>query len=683
MPATTPDSNAQSASARQRRPSAWDATTEWLLTDGRGGYACGSADALPRRRYHGLWVTRPEGRAKRYMLVADLDERVGPRAPGRGDEGMAHLLHAHWDAEPVATPPQARATFTHRPLPTWTFTTAFGVVERTVALQRHRGDDEPLLLVRWRNLSERALRLEVRPLLGWCDVDHLISADRLDPEGGFDGQVATRGASWGFRPTDELPTLWLSVDGVAAFEPAASWYSGFRYEFDRLRGYDYVGDRWTPGVLQLDIGPGADAVAAFAMQEPHVEAREAFAAASADATARHESAVAHPRPHLARLEMGAEDFLYRGVGERLGVLAGFPWFGEWGRDVFLALPGLTIARGRLDLCEQVMVGCLPFLQRGLLPNIYGDAVTRSRYNSCDAALWFALAVMRYDRAGGDSDLLAERLVPALRGVARAYLRGTELGLVVGPDGMLRAGGVDLNATWMDATTSEGPVTPRQGMPVEIQALWYALLSFLADHGDDDGEYAKRRDACGAAFLEHFWVEDGSFLADRVHDGLQDLSVRPNMLVSAALARSPLSDEQRAAVVEVARAKLVTPCGLRTLAPEDAAYVGVYGGDVETRDRAYHQGTVWPWPVGFYVEASLRAVPAARRGERAAELLAWIEDLLARELDRAAFDHVSEVFDGDEPHRPGGTFAQAWNTGELLRAHGLCVAAVNDKASELL
>ena len=608
--------------------------------------------------------------------MADLDERVGSQLSGESPPRVASLMHAHWRGDPRASAPEADVTFARSPLPSWTFRTELGELERTVALQREDGAASPQLLVRWRNLSDHPVRLEVRPLLGWCDADHLPEAS-----GSFDETVHARGDSWGVRPTDDLPTLWLTVDGVAGFRAEAHWYRGFYYATDHARGYDHFGDRWSPGVLELDLGAGAEVVAAFALDAPSAGAREAFEAAAQRAAEGRERALAAARPNVARLALGADDFLYRGVGQRLGVIAGFPWFGEWGRDVFLALPGLTIARGRMDLCEQVLVGCLPFLDRGLLPNIYGEDVDQSHYGSCDAALWFALAVMRYDAAGGDQDLIERRWAPALLGLVTAYRRGAPLGLKVGEDGLLRAGSEHLNATWMDARTSAGPVTPRHGMPVELQAVWYALLAFLAEREGRGGEIAGLRDACGAAFLEAFWVADAGCLADRVHDGVQDRAVRPNMLVSAALSRSPLSRAQRAAVVDVAREVLVTPCGLRTLAPADERYVGTYGGGAEERDNAYHQGTVWPWLAGFYVEAALRAASSADRPGVAAAQLAWLDVLLARELERGGSEHVSEVFDGDPPHRPGGTFAQAWNTGELLRAHQLCCEAVGEGASE--
>ncbi len=632
---------------------------EWLLTDGAGGYACGAVDDLVRRRYHGLWIARPAGSTRRHMVLAGLDERLV-----EGDV-VTHFLHAHWRDHERSSPGQAANTFTHGPLPTWTFRTGAHTIERQVALQRAAAGQAPLALVRWRNLGAVSVRLCVRPLLGWCDADHLPTATER-----FDATVQARGASWGVRPNELLPTLWLTADGTAAFVAEGSWYRGFVYAEDRARGYDHIGDRWSPGVIELDIGPGHAATVAFSLTEPCTDARAAFDLVAASAAQRWRDAARQASPLVARLALTADDFFYRDDSGRLGVLAGFPWFGEWGRDVFVSLPGLTLARGRLDLCADVLRGALPFLRGGLLPNIYGRDAADSHYDSCDAALWFSLAVQRYMDAGGDTAFVQKQLVPALADIARCYQRGTDLGLVVDAAGLLCAGRADLNATWMDARTASGPVTPRAGLPVEIQALWYSLLAFLAEH---DPQWAPLRDRCGKAFVQQFWLTNDQCLADRVFAGTPVREVRPNMLVAAALARSPLSLSQRAGVVAKARAELVTSVGLRTLSPLDAAYRGRYGGGIDARDSAYHQGTVWPWLAGFYVEATLAAVSKKARRQTAQELSAWLDGFVP-ELERAGLDHVSEVFDGDPPHRPGGTFAQAWNSGELLRAGALVAGA---------
>jgi predicted glycogen debranching enzyme len=650
---------------------------EYLLTDGRGGYLLQCVDDLPRRRYHGFWITRLPDAAKRTMVVAHLHEQVAGK--DQPQDGAVSLLHAHWAGLPAPSAPMAAAEcVAHRP-PTRRCRGRLADgrpfdLDRTAVLLRADGAREPALLVRWHNRGAVPLRLFVRPLLGLHDVDHLPPA-----RDGLAEAVQTAGASWGFRPVAELPTLWLSVGGVAAFTAEPTHYRGFLYATDRDRGYDHLGDRWSPGQLDLLVPAGGTATIAFAFEAAVEDPDAAFAVASAELAERSAAAVAaHPHePARQRLWRGADAFSYRARGERLGVLAGFPWFGEWGRDVFLALPGLTLARGDLSTCAAVLRGALPFLRGGLLPNIYGRDVVDSHYGSCDAALWFALAVQRYADAGGDRWLLRDELVPALAAIADAYLAGTELGLSVDAAGLLDAGGPDRNATWMDAQTRHGPVTPRQGQPVEIQALWYALLAFLVEAGESS--FAVRRDRAGASFLARFWLADGEYLADRWCEGAPDRTVRPNMVLAAALPRSPLGRHQRAGVVRKATADLVTPRGLRTLAPHDPRYEPRYGGGPEARDFAYHQGTVWPWLVGSHVEAALAAASPAELPATAAALRAWLDGILV-ELDRAGLDHVSEVFDGTavgqgELQRPGGTIAQAWNTGELLRALVLLDAVV--------
>lgn len=651
---------------------------EWLTTDGAGGYGCGTVADLPLRRYHGLWIARAADGARRHMVVAGLDERV--TAPGRPPRS---LLHAHWADLPEPVPPDAQVDFQPHPQPSWTFRGDGFALRRSVVLRRVDAG-APCLAVCWQNLGDRSLRLTVRPLLGTGDVDHLPPADD-----GIDREVLARGASWGFRANRNLPPLWLSVDGVAAFVADGAWYRNFLYAIDRDRGYDHRGDRWSPGRLELDLAPGASAWAVCTLDEPCDEPRALGERALAAAAARWQAVAGDADPLRARLAHGADDFLYRAAGERPGVLAGFPWFGEWGRDVFLALPGLTLARGRVADCEAVLDGALPFLRRGLLPNIYGRGVADSHYGSCDAALWFTLAVQRYAEApGADAARVRDRYAPALRAIADAYRAGTDLGLAVAADGLLHAGRDDLNATWMDARTSRGPVTPRAGQPVEIQALWFALLDWLVAQGHQD--LREPRDRCGESFVRRFWLPQadtgggsrartGGHLADCVQGEFVDASVRPNMVLAAALPRSPLTAAQRQGVVDKAARELLTPRGLRTLSPADPRYVGRYAGDPERRDGAYHQGTVWPWLLGGYVEAALRAaelLDASAAGRRrptpaaARAVIAPLRELLAGfadELDRAGIDHVSEVFDGDAPQRPGGTFAQAWNTGELLRA----------------
>ena len=354
------------------------------------------------------------------------------------------------------------------------------------------------------------------------------------------------------------------------------------------------------------------------------------------------------------------------------MIAGFPWFEEWGRDTFIALPGLTLSRGKPDECARVLSGAVEYLRDGLLPNIFGLGPDDSHYGSADAALWFARAVRLYEVGGRDPERVQREYLPALVEIAEHHAKGTGLGIRVDSDGLLFAGGPDLNPTWMDAQTPDGPVTPRAGAPVELNALYYSLLQHLEQltEGKDKRRWTTLRRKTKRAFLEHFWLADEGYLADLIADGKADTSVRPNMVFAAALEFSPLTRAQRAAIVDRAERDLLTPHGLRTLSPGSADYCPVYAGAPEERDGAYHQGTVWPWLLGFYTEAALRA-RGTRKSVRRDLSERW--DTLVHEADKAGLNHLSEVFDADAPRKPGGSIAQAWNTAEFLRAKAMLAA----------
>lgn len=626
---------------------------EWLLTDGLGGYACGTASDLPTRRYHSwLTVRRPD--ATRLRVLHGVEEVVVEGA------GSTSLLAAHWAALPHPSDRPGTVEFRSEPSPTWTYRLPGGaVLERSLWMRRgHAG-----VLARWRNLAAASLRLRLRPLLCLEDADHLqrerpLSARFAAHERGFD-----------LAHPDASAPLQVRASRPCRVHEQPVWYRDFHFAEERARGYDSEADRYAPCVLEFELGPGEDLVCSFALDESAAEPAALLAAARAEREALQQWASLDPDPLAKMLRAGAQDYFYRDAAGRLGVLAGFPWFGEWGRDVFLALPGLSLAVDEPGRGLEVLRGALPFLRNGLLPNIYGRSPAESHYGSADAALWFALCVQRFSDHGPElGALMRAEFASALAGIAESCLEGTELGLFVDREFLLCAGAADRNATWMDAQTSAGPVTPRDGQPVEIVALWCALLRQLAEW--QGGKWRKLADAAGESFVRRFWRQDLGCLYDCVRDGVPDLSVRPNMTLAAALRRSPLSTKQRRGVVEATREFLLTPFGLRTLAPDDARYQGRYEGSCERRDAAYHQGTVWPWLLGFYVEARLRACKPGALPQERRDLRASLRAFLPQPA-RLGFGHVGEVYDGDAPHRPGGTFAQAWSSGELLRALRLC------------
>ena len=636
---------------------------EWLETDGLGGFASSSVLFCPTRRYHGLLVAWPPGMAKRHVLLSRFEEvlwvdgRAWPISVARYGEVLSP--NGHEQLLSFERAPFARCVY------------RIGPLELTREVQLMRGSGEVLCAYTLSGGGDgREAELELRPMLPCREADALtVENEVLDPT----CERLPRGLRW--RPYAALPAVSITIGGGDwSFEEEGLWFKGLEYSADRRRGYEYREDQWSPGALRLRMRGNQSVVVAASLDAPVADPGHAWQRAS---SARLEGLPRSSDPLFDALSRSADDFLYRTARGRAGILAGFPWFHEWGRDTYLSLPGLTLARGRLDACREILRGALDYLRDGLLPNIFADTIAGSHYGSVDAALWFARAVGLYRHAGADPAELREDFLPALRDVAAAYQGGTALGMCVDDSGLLAAGSEQLNATWMDARTAAGPVTPRDGCAVEINALWYSLLAQLAQLEPQTrakASWKRRRDRVGKAFLERFWLADEGYLADRWKDGQRDTSVRPNMVLAAALELSPLSTAQRGGVVARARSELLTPRGLRTLSPRHPDYVGRYQGGPEQRDRAYHQGTAWPWLVGFYAEALLRAEgwSAQARGE-----VRRIVSGFAPELSRAGLGHVSEVFDGDEPQRPGGSIAQAWNTAELLRALALAGRGANE------
>lgn len=643
---------------------------EWLETNGLGGYASSTPLLCHRRRYHGLLVSPAPGSAKRYAFLSRFEEWLHVER-GPGDELAVPLSVARYEGEFSPAGHVHLAGFELAPFPRFTYRVPGGTLQREVLMVR----GSPTVLVRWAWEGEAPVRLRLRALLPFREADDLTFENSEVNEATRPVPRAKGGVR--VRLYDSLPELaltWGVPRGAApvSFTADPVWYRGIEYAMDLERGYDGHEDLYSPGLFEARLEPGGELVAAATLGRPVTTPRKAWSESSRARRSR-----ALPPGSRGRLEAGADDFLYEDENGRPGVIAGFPWFLEWGRDTFIALPGLTLARDRIDDCARVLSHAAGFLADGLLPNIYGVDVASSHYGSVDAALWFARAVRLFAAAGGDPSLVRDELLATVERIAEGYSSGAgraaELGIELDDAGLLRVGSEELNPTWMDARTPAGPVTPRAGGPVEIEALWYLLLAHLeeglraAGRKADAGHWADVRERAGAAFVERYWRPDRGVLADVWTERGADHSIRPNMVIAAALDRSPLTREMRAGIVRRAEAELVTPFGLRTLSPRDPAYLGSYQGGPVQRDSAYHQGTVWPWLAGFHVEACLAAFgDDARRRARLGEWIAGLEAC----TKSAGLGHVSEVFDGDPPHRPGGSFAQAWSTAEVLRARRL-------------
>ena len=628
---------------------------EWLLADGAGGYASSTVLLCGTRRYHGLWVPALKPPVDRRVVLSHIDERlVTP-------EGETWLSTTEYAGGFFPDGSRVAERFEWEPFPRLISRAGRVTVDRRVVLLA----DGAGACITYAVTGEGPWTLDLGPMLA------LRSMHALTRTHGVFGIEPSPGAC-GFRCLAEgMPGVFLWTDAPqarAAVNP--TWYHGVLRRAERERGFDHFEDLLAPGRWTVS-GAGPAEWHLFCSFDPPrtidvAETRRAHLARQADLAAR---AGSPPEERLARLARAADAFLVRrrAGGEDLAtVIAGYPWFGDWGRDAMIALPGLAIETGRLDVAGKVLRAFAAAASEGMIPNVFDEHTGAPQYNTVDASLWFLQAVAAYARAGGDKEFVREHLWPAARNICARYQSGTRFGIRADSDGLITAGSAGTQLTWMDATSRGRPVTPRYGKAVEINALWISGLALMQDLAATLGAKPPPASADAArarrAFADLFWNDAAGCLYDCIlPDGRRDAAVRPNQVFAVGLPHAPLAGERAKAVVRTVRDRLLTPRGLRTLGPDDPAYRGRYAGGPDERDAAYHQGTAWPWLLGPYVDAVFAVEdPRCARGE-AAQVLAGLVD----SMEEAGLGQISEVFDGDPPHRPGGCIAQAWSVAAAI------------------
>ena len=625
-----------------------DLDAEWLETDGRGGFVSGTVSGLRTRRYHALLLAATHPPAGRVALLNGIEawaEGDGGPVPLTSQRYAPNLVHH--DARPLI------ASFAALPWPTWTLRLPDGT-ELCHEILAHRRSGATLL--RWRRVAGRgACRLSVRPLLSGRDYHALHHENPAFQFGGV-VQQGPAGTMVIWQPYAALPRITASAN--AAYTAAPGWYRNFLYTAERDRGMDDIEDLATPGVFTWDLAAGPAVLVLQAGEAPGVPALEDAATIEADERERRTDT-----PPLGSVPCYV---VSRGQGRT--VVAGYPWFTDWGRDTFIALRGLLLGTGRVAEAEQILLAWSGLVSEGMLPNRFPDDAGLPEYNSVDASLWFVVAVHDLLCAAPETPSRAA-LQEAVGLILSGYAGGTRFGIAADADGLLRAGEPGQQLTWMDAKLGDWVVTPRVGKPIEVQALWINALRIGTAW---EPAWEALAGQAQASFLRRFPDPDGG-LADVVDaDGVPgrvDRRVRPNQIFAVGGLPFPLlSGSAARSVVDLVEARLLTPMGLRTLASDDPDYRGRYAGGPTQRDGAYHQGTAWPWLIGPFVEAWLRVRgnADAARAEAASRFLAP----LRAHLNEAGLGHVSEVADGDAPHTPGGCPFQAWSLGELLRAERL-------------
>jgi predicted glycogen debranching enzyme len=645
---------------------------EWLVTNGIGGYAFGTIPGHQTRRYHGLLVAALQPPLGRTLLLAKLEEavRYGARrfdlATNRwvsgvvAPQGFRHIERFHLEGS----------------IPVWTFALADALLEKRVFMQP--GANTTFVMYRLVRASA-AIELSIKALVNYCDEHFTTVAGNLH----MDVAPVERG----LRVTafeGAVPFYLLSASGAA--RPAHEWYREFDLASERARGLSDRTDLLFAGEFSAALAPGDSiTIVASTSPTPSLSGEAALAARHREAHALLERFFAGNMgvaptapPAIQQLVLAADQFIaarpLEGAAEARTILAGYPWFGDWGRDTMVALPGLCLATGRPWLARNILRTFARFVSQGMLPNIIPSAGEEPQYNSVDAALWYFEAVREYFDATSDTGLLRE-LYPVLSGIVAAHVRGTRYNIHVDPaDGLLYAGQPGVQLTWMDAKAGDWVVTPRIGKPVEVNALWLNATTTMARLGHAIGRTGNRYDdlaELARAGFARFWNPATQFCFDVIDGpggtGDNDASLRPNQIFAVSLQESGLTPAQQQAVVDVCARELLTSFGLRSLGPGEPGYHGRYAGNPQDRDTAYHQGTVWGWLLGPFALAHLRVFQDP-------DIAASFLEPMLKHVQAAGLGTASEIFDGDPPFAPQGCVAQAWTVGETLRAWRVITAA---------
>jgi predicted glycogen debranching enzyme len=662
-----------------------DPNAEWLEADGLGGFASGTVSGIRTRRYHALLLTVTTPPAGRMVLVNGFDAWV------ETSRGTFAISSQRYGPDTVYPDGASRIeSFEYDPWPRWRYKIDNDlVVEQELFVPK----GESAVFISWRLVDNpkrqstgalqdavatdeaskdasvlecgaaaplsNVIKLRVRPFLSGRDF-HSTHHEN----GAFKFAAEQNGERVRFQSYDGVPAVIAFSNGRYAHEP--SWYRNFLYSEEQARGLDAVEDLASPGVFEflLSQKPAVLMLAAEGHAITDIESIEARQAQVRTIEQARREYFSSP------LERAADAYLVRrGKGKTL--IAGYPWFGDWGRDTFIAIRGLCIATGHLEEARDILLAWAGVVSQGMLPNRFPDSGEQPEFNSVDASLWYIIAVNDYLLAAKKQPSLTDdchtkKLRAAVEAILAGYNEGTRFGIRADRDGLLSAGEHGQQLTWMDARVDGREITPRVGKPVEIQALW---LNALAIGAKFSGRWKTLFEKGRATFESKFWNEHAGYLADVIdcdhQPGVVDLTFRPNQIFAVGgLPLTLLPKDKARRVVDAVEILLLTPVGLRSLAPGEPGYAPHYQGDSRARDSVYHQGTVWPWLIGAFVEAWVR-VHGANAGTRKKARTRFLPPLYEH-LNHAGLGHISEICDAEPPHTPRGCPFQAWSLGELLR-----------------
>jgi len=626
---------------------------EWLETNGIGGFASSTLSGANTRRYHGLLTAATKPPLGRITMLSKFEETLLIN-------GKSYELSTN--QYPNIVYPEGYKylrNFRFAPFPVWTFEIEGVVIEKKVFMVD--GSNTTVIEYKSRLQSpDSEVQIALRPLLSFSDY-HQLQQENDE----FDLDYEVRENLITVRPFAEMPPLYF-VHNSESIQRTGVWYRNFEYAIEKERGFDFSEDLFQPFALKFDLFAPAIVIASTEPQKisdgQNFENKEIERRANLIKTADAKD------DFIKQLVLAADQFVVsRGTGKT--IIAGYPWFSDWGRDTMIALNGLTLATNRAEIAKSILLEFSKHISKGMLPNRFPDAGETPEYNTVDATLWYFEAIRAYVEKTKDYDFVRENLYEKLVDIIVWHIRGTRYQIKVDEDGLLYAGESGTQLTWMDAKIGDFVVTPRTGKAVEIQALWYNALCIMASFAEKFGDkkdrqrYLKMADEVQESFNKIFWNDAEECLFDVINGEEKDASVRPNQIFAVSLPNQILDFEKARKVVEKVETELLTPFGLRTLSPRDKNYCSIYTGSPLARDSAYHQGTVWAWLIGAFVDAYHKVYAGEPHTEKR---IGEIVQNFKNHLSEAGSGQISEIFDGTAPHEPRGCVAQAWSVAEILR-----------------
>ncbi len=652
---------------------------EWLVTNGLGGYASSTALGINTRKYHGLLVAALHPPGDRTVCLSKLDEEitVGNDVYSLGANEFQGAVYPEGY--------QFLKQFSVSPFPQYVYAFREVEVEKTLFMPREK--NAAIAIYGVVNSSGSDVNIKITPLVT-CRHFHSVVDRWRNPLSFSQQQNGNREVQLTFAAPKAAVTV-RATEGL--FHEKPNWIERLLYREEALRGESSMDDCYQPGHFEIAVPAnkeGTFAVSAAAGENgtennqvldeicgttsdsERLLNRELYLRSMDQANFYGSKSAVPASDWLRWVLLAADTFTVEGAKGRKSVIAGYPWFESWGRDTFISLPGLMLVTGRFDDARNVFSNFSAHCRGGLVPNFLDDQSGDASYNTVDASLWFVNAVLQYVKYTGDFTFVRKMLWESLQNIVESYLKGTDFGIHMDHDGLLAHGS---RLTWMDAEVEGKPATPREGKAVEIQALWYNALRTMQGLAAKFGErslketYAALADKVQVSFQEKFWNTERNCLFDVVAEAGSDASLRPNQIIAAALDFRILDRDRNGKIVDIVERELLTPCGLRTLERNDPRYKGFYVGDRHNRDQAYHNGTVWPWLMGPFTTAFLKAKGHTRQNINYA-LNSFVLSLFTKQISEGGLGTVNEIFDGDFPHTPRGCISQAWSVAEPLRAY---------------